>query len=238
MAKINSQKTAAEAEAFVAEALNGGLPTAEVLQRLISTHAQVATAATPQESVDVDPRLTTYNVDYKKWPKAQQKQCPWQEVQSRLLANDAHYLHLADAMSEGKGSVLFGIDAQGRPLVADKGVEPIMKGLDYPTTRNAVMFTENKKGKKTPTGYTMFPHAGNHKSPEILAYESHTQEPFVASANKQEWRSAWLESGENPSHPRRAGFDPDVGYVSVYNDSQNLSSPVRGVRRLLRLEKA
>ncbi len=198
------------------------------------------------EAVEVDPRLATFKTDFDK-DHAIQAKCSWTEIQSRLLARDGHYLALAQAMEQG--GELFGVDAEGNPLISDRGDEPIMKGMNYKDTRDRVLYKHgadnkmitDKDGQPISTGYEMFPYSGDYeKSPEILQYEAHTGKPFIKSTYGQEWRSSWVESGENPPWPRDVYFIPSaaVGYAYVGNVPPLGEFRYRGVRRLLRVKKA
>lgn len=197
------------------------------------------------ESLEVDPRLTTFRADYDSDTELQSK-ISWAEIQTRLLANEGYYLALAQAMEQG--GQLFGVDEQGRPLISDRGDEPVMKGMNYKNTRDRVLYKHDKNdmiGKLIPgedgqpqsTGYEMFPYAGDYsKSLEISQYESHTGKQFVRSSVKKEWRSSWLESGENPSLPRYVFSDPRYIYSGVDYGNSKFEFDDRGVRRLLRVK--
>ncbi len=195
------------------------------------TSAQVGAVMDGKESAEIDPRLTRYNEMYNKWDEADKKRAPWKFVQARLLNKD--YLAKAEALH--LGGVLFGIDEAGNPLVADGGVEPIMTGKNYANARKAVMGE-----KKTPTGYIMFPYTEPYsKSPEMLAFEKFTGEPFVRSEDKQTWRSSWLDSGENDANvgfARVSYFRPADRKAGVKPGYANAEGDRRGVRRLLRVE--
>ncbi len=186
------------------------------------------------------PPLVRFKADYERWPTKDKATATWEEVQKRLLANNGHYLNLASAMNEG--GLLFGIDTEGNPLVADGGLRPIMCGMNYFDTREAVRFTQNGEGEKTPTGYEMFGfNRENQKSHEVLAFEAFTAQPFVRSSYEQE-AASWLESGD---------LDPSVGWTwsarGIYMAKDDLEANVRvvpptvfypflGVRRLLRVK--
>jgi len=178
--------------------------------------------------------MASFKAQYESLKPEYKAGCTWQEVETRLAANDGRYLKLAEAMEQG--GVLFGVDKDGNPLIADGGVEPILKGMNYPDTRKAVMFTE-VKGKQVATGYEMFPYSGDYnKSDEILAFEDSQNEPFVRSENKEEWRGSWLESGEKPGWPWLVYFLPGNGDADVGGDRPQYSGPGLGVRRLLRVK--
>ncbi len=217
------------------------------LRAVIAKEQGAVSRMEAKEVIELDPRLTTFKADFDKDATLQSK-CSWAEIQTRLLANEGHYLALAQAM-EGGGE-LFGADRDGNILFSDRGDEPIMKGMNYKDTRDRVLYKHDRydkdgkmqtdeAGKPISTGYEMFPYSDKYaKSDEILQYEAHTGSPFVKSPNGDEWRSSWVESGENPSWPRNVYFNPDFGYANV-----NLGNPLdefglRGVRRLLRVKKA
>jgi hypothetical protein len=198
------------------------------------------------ESAEVDPRLTTFKADFDADPTLKSK-ISWAEIQTRLLANEGKYLALAQAMEQG--GQLFGVDAQGRPLISDRGDEPIMKGMNYDNTRDRVLYKHDKNditgkmlsgkdGKPVATGYEMFPYTEPYgKSPEISQYESHKGSKFVKSSNGEEWCSSWLESGENPSLPRALNSYPNGQRSFIGRGDPRAGGDIRGVRRLLRVEK-
>jgi len=210
------------------------------------------------EAVAGAPRLAVYKEQYERWPAKDKAKISWQNVQERLLANNGHYLSLASAMNEG--GILFGIDTESNPLIADGGLEPIMCGMDYFDTRDAVRFTRNDKGEKTPTGYEMFGYSASDisfltgldlKSPEIESFETFTRMPFVSDGGKEEvYSGSWLESGdcdESWDDPlplaRHADFNAHfIPYqkcqTEVSHDLPQRSGWGLGVRRLLRVKKA
>lgn len=191
--------------------------------------------------IEEDCRLVSYRVDYDRWAKQDKKKCPWKKIKRMLLSHENFYLGRAEAMV--KGGVLFGIDAECNPLIADSGHEPIMTNMNYSDTRRAVYFADAEC--QQPTGYEMFPYAGNcSRSLEIYAFEKFTGRPFVVSLSRYGWQSAWLENGEKPIYnPRVAGFSPEFGsgrgsstsYVGTCNPKDKC--PERGTRRLLRLKE-
>lgn len=202
--------------------------------------------------------LSKFKAEYDKLSPDLQAKCPWEVAQTRLLENDGEKLKLAHAMEQG--GVLFGVDKDGKLLFADKGDEPIMKGMNYKDTRDRVLFKHDrldKEGKMEldeeqkpiSTGYTMFPYSGDYdKSEEILQYESFTGYHFIRpfrlkrflsqpSDNGPEWRSSWLESEEDPLVPRFIQFNPSNCSTGVSGAGLGPLSedPDRGVRRLLRV---
>ncbi|MCX6734599.1 MAG: hypothetical protein NTZ25_01670 [Candidatus Peregrinibacteria bacterium] len=215
-----------------------------ILKALETVKAPLATTSAA-ESVDLDPRLTTFKTDFDSDPALQSK-ISWAEIQTRLLANEGHYLALAQAMEQG--GQLFGFDKQGNPLISDRGDEPVMKGMNYKNTRDRVKYkhtSNDKRGTKIldekqqpiATGYEMFGYNEPYgKSEEINQYETHTGKKFVQ--NSKDWRLSWLESGEKPSWPRYVDSSPRNADSFVDFDDPNSESDNLGVRRLLRVEKA
>lgn len=217
---------------------------AVILKVLQEEHQRLNRQSQPVSQTEVvseNPSLTRFKADYDVWSEEDKQRCPWEEVQRRLLKDDGRQLSRAIVMQWG--GILFGVDNQGNPLIADGGYEPIMRGANYPDTRKAVMFREDEKGEQVPTGYEMFPCRGlGLKSKEIIAFERFTESPFIGahimdSRSKQEWRSSWLESGECPDFPHVINLeplvDPDIADVDIVAFYVHKSG--RGVRRLLRL---
>ena len=135
-----------------------------------------------------------------------------------------------------EGGLLFGVDKEGNPLFADGGLEPIICGLNYDDTLNAVMFMK-RNGKEMSTGYEMFPYSGLYeKSDEILAFEAATGEPFIRSEDGKKSKGSWLAAQEVVG--RRIEFDPEVGGATLGDGVKRDKSPRIGVRRLLRVKKA
>ncbi len=166
----------------------------------------------------------SYKFMYNNWEAGDKEKASWEFVQERLLRKD----NLAKAISLPK-SLLFGLDETGNPLVANGGVEPIMKRMNYSDSRNAVI----KKG------WELFPYKEPYeKSSEIIKYEKFTGEPLVGSYGRNIYRSSWLESGADPGiFARVSNFNPYyqrsyVDYAYAYFGS--LEYGYRGVRGLLR----
>ncbi len=154
-----------------------------------------------------------------------------------------------------QGGVLFGIDDQLNPLVADIGVDPILTDMTYFDTRDAVM---NKGGN--PTGFEMF-RAINpfgdidsdkyafqpiafRKSSEIALYERFTGTPFIGGKGNGQSARSWLESGpaNSPGSLERvcaATYPPRNDFYSVdLRETRNRDHATDlGVRRLFRLRK-
>ena len=224
-----------------AEVVNAEL---DAIRETTSMRAKAASGTEIQFSPEqAQERLASYSSQYEELDRESKARCSWEELKSRLLANNGRNLGLAEGLNQ-KG-VLFGVDNNGNPLIADAGDEPLMTGMDYPDTRNRVMYEYEgnemvkEKGKPVPTGYELFPYEGDYeKSVEIKMYEQNTGNPIVASSYRKEWRSIWLESGQNPSWPRNARFYPDRGNADVNLDYPRFNLPERGVRRLLRVKKS
>lgn len=160
----------------------------------------------------------SYKFMYNNWEAGDKEKASWEFVEERLLRKD----NLDKAASMHLEGILFGLDEQGNPMIADGSVAPMMIGMNYQNARKALI----KKG------WELFPCIElEEKSPEIFKFERFTRKPFVSSP----WKYSWLESGENPcffagvacfhSHFEQAYVSPDyadIGFVG------------RGVRALLR----
>ena len=192
------------------------------------------------EAALLELRFQPYQAHYLCWSPHLQSKCAWEEIQSRLLANNGHYLSLAEGL---ENEVLFGVDHAGNPLFADGGDQPLMEGMNYNHTRQEVVLT----------GYEMFPvgeelivsdmldftYYGNyHKSSEIKQFEAFARKPFVLPEEGESWSSSWLESGERPFGACAANFSTRDGQVLIGVEAHpNDGSHRRGVRRLLRVKK-
>jgi len=222
-------------------------PVVDVADGLQQRLTSVSTTTQPdaQGTVEGNTSLKRFEADYDKISPDLQAKCPWETAKARLLANDGLQLKRAEAMEQG--GILFGVDENGKVLFADKGDEPIMKGMNYKDTRDRVLYKHDhldKEGKiqlgednkPISTGYEMFPYSGDYdKSDEILQYESYTGKPFLKSTNVIGYVSSWLESGEDPFSPRDIVFNLRDGNVYIYDDDFNHGLNQRGVRRLLRV---
>lgn len=188
-----------------------------------------------EEAVEVDLRLNRFQDEYQHLPVEQKNRCSWEKFQYRMLANEERFLVLAKAMNGG--GILFGIDRQGNPLIADVAEDPRdlpYCGLDYNATDNAVYST----------GYEMFPEAEHReKSEEVQMFETNTGKLFVQSRNGRQWVASWLKYNEKC---RTIGRQPTsvAPFVRFYSRSKktqtgfampNIASSRRGVRRLLRV---
>lgn len=125
--------------------------------------------------------IKSYKANYNKWDSPTKSRCSWEEVLERLLNNDGHYLKLAKQMNEG--GILFGLDLNGNPMVADGG-SPVNYKLDYITTIK-LLISE---------GYGLFPsdmRDGFEMSHEIIVFEQFTNKTFLC---KDE--CSWLDYGD------------------------------------------
>lgn len=194
-------------------------------------------------------RFTRYKEQWKRISEQHRGTITWEEVKKRLMANNGHYLSLAKGLHNG--GILFGVDKKGNPLIADAGGDPIEFGpefwdLTYAQAREAVTMKDGGKGKKVSIGYELFPYAGgqnwHRKSSEILTFEAVAPYGLFIVPPKQrkrtEWRGSWLESGDSPSLPRLAIFDPTCQKVRIYIAHPEGHIPGLGVRRLLRVKTA
>lgn len=187
--------------------------------------------------------LRKYKTQYHRLSENIKSRCSWDEIKTRLTANDNFYLKLAAGLD--KKGILFGIDTEGNPLFADGGDQPVLMYKTYFATRKAVYFVRKSK-KLVKTGYEMFPYERSDiqgggpfiKSPEIEMYENYTKKPFITSPKGNEWRCSWLESGEKPSWAGDAIFNPASGQVKIFDEAPTMAGPSRGVRRLLRVKKS
>lgn len=194
------------------------------------------------------PRLKRFVENYELLKPQDKSRCPLEELYRRLVADDAHYLSLAEEM-EG-GGVLFGVDSRGNPLVADAGDEATfaLGECNYLTAQDRVYNTRSEYPRAPkPTGYEMFPCVKDGacsfaKSPEILAFEEFTGKPFVFTENKGEWRASYLLTNTD-AWPPAAVFDTDscMGSRRSCCVRQNLPASYTehpswfGTRRLLRI---
>jgi len=182
---------------------------------------------TAQESIEA--ALARYKSQYENLRQEVRSRCTWEELSSRLNAKEGHYLKLA--MDQQDGGELVYVDKDGNPVFRDGGVEPVMKGMNYNDTREALYGKDYKEGT-IHHGYEM-----PDSEEEMREIEKATEKPFVASDNGIEWRSSWMESKKNPSSVRLAVFVPGDGRVFVYGGGLPLRDPDRGVVRLLRVKK-
>ena len=189
-----------------------------------------AGGAVAPESAPEDPRLASFLTHYDRWSAADKAKCSWPEVKARLLGNGSEDLKRAEAMPEGV--ILFGVDEQGNPLIANGGPGPVLTDMNYADTRKAVRLTE-EDGKQVPTGYEMLS-----AEAEIRAYEAFTGRPVVQPVEGKEWAGIWRESGDNPDGwARRARVGAGGTRADLYGDHPGYRDPGLGVRCLLRVLK-
>lgn len=132
-----------------------------------------------RDSAETDQCLAIFKADYDS-DLALKEKITWQEIETRLLANNGYYLALAQEMEQE--GILFGVDKDGNPLIADRGDEPIFKGMNYHDTLARVLYKHKREdkydrygrmqrdeaGQSIPAGYEMFPYVPvQNKSPEI-----------------------------------------------------------------------
>ena len=173
----------------------------------------------------------------------------WEAVATKLLANNGEKLKKAEAMQGG--GHLFDINTNGEVLIRDKGLEPVMYGFDdkkkliqiydrNPEDMEKVQKWANYcdvRKQVLDDGYEMFKDDGEYGFGDDMKHASVVNEDglFVASADKDEWRRSWLESGENPALARYASFNPGGGVVYVNGSNADYRNAFYGVVRLLRV---
>jgi len=212
---------------------------------------QVAESGIEVESTDteaVNPELAVYYQEYIRLPADIKSRATWESITQRLLADDSEKLKLVQAMRGG--GELFGIDAEGKALFKDKGVEPVMFGFDKEGKFIQIYDRDSEQMEQVvkwadyseirqqvlKDGYELFADDGNHGfGDEMKQVTDHTNEPFVASEDRLGWRASWLESGDKPEDARDAVFVPDGCYVRVYEASPMHRNVGCGAVRLLRV---
>lgn len=195
--------------------------------------------------------LSRYHQSYDCLPDDIKARCSWEDISGRLLAGGVVKLKQAAAMQGG--GELFGIDREGRALIKDKGVEPVMYGFnedgklmqifdrdpeqmgkvqewaDYPQIR----------GKVRGDGYELFTDDGyGFPGDEVRQVTENTGQLFVASERGDESRASWLESGREPAFlARMAHFHPldRLWPVSMCDGFEWKGRDWRGAVRLLRV---
>ena len=200
------------------------------------------------EKVAEDPRLIAFEGQYKKLPGDVQARVPWKTIARRLLADDSEKLKLARAMQGG--GELVGVDAEGKALFKDKGVEPVMYGFDKESKLMQIYNRDPEqmakvdkwadyfetRGQVLKDGYELFPYNNSDHgfSDEMNQVQSHTKGPFVAGKDMSEWRASWLESGDRPTLARIACFFDVVRRVCVDINDPGERLDRYGAVRLLR----
>ncbi len=198
---------------------------------VLGTRGKIAgVPATPVTVREKDPTLEVYRKQYNCMPSAAQVQCSWEEVKARLLGNSGQDLERAGNIPGGQ-PVLFGVDKDGNPLIANGGPGPILTGMNYANTRKAVHFAE-KDGKPVPTGYEMLS-----EEVDIRTFEAFTGKPVVQLAEGQDWAGIWRESGDNPGWARSARVYAGNTRANLYEYYPGFHDPGLGVRCLLRVLK-
>jgi hypothetical protein len=239
-----------EAENALAE-LEGSPPLASPEIGAVSASEQSDKNAVPQVYLD----------QYNSLPNAVKEKLDWTELVTRLLENDGAKLKQAEAMP--RGAELFGVDAEGKALFRNRGVEPVMFAFnqegemamfperDSDEFRAIKPLADHKTGKARwakyadvhpwakEHGYEFFPYDIDDTkcfSDEMKQVTDNiAQEFLVASADEKEWRSVWLASGDNPGHVQLAYFAPVVRVVDVGAVRPGYADAVLGAALLLRV---
>jgi hypothetical protein len=200
------------------------------------------------EKRELTPELAVYHQEYSRLPADVKSRATWEAIAQKLLADDSEKLKLAKSMQGG--GELVGIDSVGKALFKDKGVEPVMYGFDKESKLIRIYDREPEQMGKVEKwadysevreqvlkdGYELFADDGNYNfSDEMKQAEDHTKEPFVASKDRKEYRTSWLESGDKPDRARGVGFYPDGGHVRVRELYPGRRHGRLGVARLLRV---
>ena len=200
--------------------------------------------------------ITLFNLrnlksDYDKWSESDKSKCSWEDLKSRLFANEGRYLTLASSMVNG--GVLFGTDSECNPLISDRCSEPLFKDLNLADAKQATCGDADN-----PTGYEMFSLS---RPEEIETFEKFMGIRFVQpdsenASNDNTWdshRSSWVDNdgasymddcSDGETRPANTvftfvndnGSDPKTGTYVCY-EKPDSSAEWRGVRRLLRLNK-
>lgn len=217
----------------------------ESVRRKILNSLKLFDASSLEEGID-EIRLNSYKENYSKWLEVEKSQCSWEEVKTRLLANNGKYFRLAEKLQDR--GILFGIDAEGNPLIADGGDDPVLRGRLYSESRVIVL----------DSGYELFPSSADdeskfeknlQKSAEIVTYERFTGKPFISSnivmpkftnPLPSQRVAAWLESGKNPRTAKMIQYSPESGACHIFEKgtSHESKNRNRGTKRLLRLKKS
>lgn len=213
---------------FARELLDGQRAETHGAAQAVVAEADVEPVAESQKTPEAA-TLARYKSQYDKLPKEVRPRCSWEELSSRLLANESHYLKLAMAMQDG-GELVW-IDSNGNPILRDGGVEPVMKGMSYGKTRRILYGKDYKEGTAH-FGYEM-----PDSEEEIRAIERITGRRFVESGDQEELRATWMESGKTPQTARFAYYTPHRSEVNFSVGDPDHVVPDRGVVRLLRVKK-
>jgi hypothetical protein len=236
-----------------AEKLPTGLKTrlSAVLAERTRPRVEGALAGADEKAAE-NPRLAVYREQYDSLPETEKSLCAWETLVQRLSGGK---LKKAEVMQGG--GQLFGIDAEGRALFKDKGVEPVMYGFDQEGKLLQIYDRDPGQMKKVKKwanyfeirkqaradGYELFADGGNLFADdgnygfgdEMKQAQDYTKEPFVASEGRKEWRASWLESGDKPGDARRADFHPVGGRVVVDDRNPERRFDNYGAVRLLRV---
>lgn len=195
------------------------------------------------EAENLNPDLVVYHQEYNQLPDNVKARASWEAIAERLLDNDSEKLNLAKAM-QGEGQ-LVGVDAEGKALFKDSGIEPVMYGFellkiydrDPEQIKKVEIWADYFKIREQvlEDGYELFADNGPCHACEMKQVIDHTKGPFVASEDKTEWRVSWLESGDKPGVARYAFFNPGDGRVTIADREPAHGDERYGVTRLLRV---
>lgn len=221
----------------------------EVLETPVAAEAAEGSGRAKEEKPrELTPEMAVYKQQYDSLPDVIKARSSWEAITERLMENNSEKLRLTQTMQGG--GQLVGIDAGGKALFKDKGVEPVMYGFDEKGRLLQIYNRDPKQMKQVQKwadyseirgqilkgGYELFADDGHYNfSEEMQQVTDHTGEPFVASENREDWRVSWLESGDKPGSARGAGFDPVGGKVRVDAGHPELRGGRYGAARLLRV---
>lgn len=242
------RKTVEEMRGSLAEVISSLKEDSSGALNITSSVSEVGKPAETVEAENVASELTAYHQEYSGLSDEIKARADWTAITERLLANNSEKLKLAQAMQGG--GQLIGIDVEGKALFKSRGVEPVMYGFDEDDKLLKIYDRDPKQMKQVKKwanyheireqvldgGYEMFADDGDYGfSDEIKQVTDHTEEPFVASKDKEEWRASWLESGDKPDAARDVRFFPVVGRVHVSGLNPGSRNAGYGVVRLLRV---
>ncbi|MCK9186563.1 hypothetical protein M0P48_03940 [Candidatus Gracilibacteria bacterium] len=163
--------------------------------------------------------MEKFESDYGRWSPELQSMCSWEDVRAKLLANDGYFIKRA---VEIEGAALFGVDKDGKILVASETGEPSVKGKNYREVLHRVSYEYDaikdrpkldRNGKKIPAiGREFFPYAkggetGIVKSEEVLMLEDFTGRPAIRSTDGTA-KYSYLYTGEDPDQVAVLEYNP------------------------------
>lgn len=192
----------------------------EILNRREATHdALVKTSEVEEDPIQ---KLIDFQKNYENWNPSLKEDFTWEYIADRLTDHNFKYIKLAGKM-EG-GGVLFGVDSEGNPLIADNGEDLIMFETDYNSARSATKAA----------GYELFELSRSDYSRELNAFERFTGKRFSGKTTSAFSKGSWLESGENPNLAHIAHHNK-TGDLRFKSKEPNYKERYLGVRRLLRV---